>query len=287
MGGNIFKDDASPIAKDRVRPTYVEYIRHLGVIFPQKADVFKNFVFVGSSGKKEVSGDLDLAIDMSHFFRGELFNETELREWRVNYDFWRLEYLNLKRRARTATDSMLKWKAFLKCLGDIISKDYVINVSSKVTNGNLFTMFPQFDRYGITKDYVQIDWMVGDVDWLSFAYHSAESAPLKGLHRTQFMVALASAKGYTFLHTKGIKNKFDNVFVATTPEQAVGLFSELYGDMDIDDTITYRSLHSWFKNNSNDQDYRKVIESYLRILRISRASIPKDLEDEDSRFTWP
>jgi hypothetical protein len=286
MGGNIFKDYASPIAKDRIRPTYVEYVRHLGVIFPLKADVFKNFVFVGSSGKKDVSGDLDLAIDMSHFFIGEPFNKAEMSDWRINYDFWEQEYLGFKKRARTATDTMLRWKAFLKCIGNVISKDCLVNVSSKVTNGNLFTMFPQFDRYGQTNDFVQIDWMVGNVDWLSFAYHSAENAPLKGLHRTQFMVAMASAKGYTFLHTKGIKNKLNNDFVAKTPEQALSLFSSLYGDITMRDTVTFRGLHSYFKANSTEEDYKAVIESYLRILRISRATIPKDLEDENSRFTW-
>ena len=67
MGGNIFKDSASPIARENIRPTFVEYVRHLGTTFPNKANVFKNFTFVGSSGKKDVSGDLDLAIDMSHF----------------------------------------------------------------------------------------------------------------------------------------------------------------------------------------------------------------------------
>lgn len=287
MGGNLFKQSASPIARDRVRPTYVEYVRHLGVIFPQKAEVFKNFVFAGSSGKKDYSGDLDLAIDMSHFFRNEPFNETEMKEWRVNFEFWKLEYSNFKQRARTATDSMLKWKAFLKCLGDIISRDYTIQVSCKVTNGNLFTLFPQFDRYGQTKEFVQIDWMVGDVDWLTFAYHSGDHAPLKGLHRTQLLVAMASAKGYTFLHTKGIKNKYDNVFVATKPEEAISLFSQLYGEMNINDTINYHALHSYLKSNSTKEEYKAAIESYLRILRISRATIPKDLEDENSRFTWP
>lgn len=287
MGGNIFKDSASPIAKENIRPTFVEYVRHLGTIFPNKADVFKNFTFVGSSGKKDMSGDLDLAIDMSHFFRDEPFNEKEMGEWGVNYEYWKLEYSNLKQRARTATESMLQWKAFLKILGDKIHGDHLIKVSSKYTNGNIFTLFPQFDRYGQINKFVQIDWMVGNIDWLSFAYHSAETVPLKGLHRTQFMVAMASAKGYTFLHTKGIKNKFNHEFVASVPSEALTLFSNLYGPMSIEDTITYAKLHSYLKNNSSDEEYRSVIQSYLKILRISRATIPKDLEDENSRLTWP
>ena len=69
MGGNIFKDYASPITRDKIRPTLQKYMEHLGKVFPAKANVFKNFHPVGSVGKKEVSGDLDLAIDFSCFLR--------------------------------------------------------------------------------------------------------------------------------------------------------------------------------------------------------------------------
>ena len=68
MGGNIFKDSASPIKREDIRPTYVEYIKHLGGIFPNKAEVFKGFTLVGSAGRKDISGDLDLAIDINRFF---------------------------------------------------------------------------------------------------------------------------------------------------------------------------------------------------------------------------
>ena len=78
MGGNIFKDDASPIKRENIRPTYVEYVRHLGGIFPKKAGVFKYFTLVGSAGRKETSGDLDLAIDMRHFFDGFSLSSEDL-----------------------------------------------------------------------------------------------------------------------------------------------------------------------------------------------------------------
>ena len=284
MGGNIFKDSASPISRDCVRPTFVQYIRHLGTIFPQKAEVFENFVFVGSSGKKEVSGDLDLAIDKSHFFRGQPFNEKEMLEWRMDYTHWRMEYLILKKRARSSSDSMLKWKAFLMILAEIIRQDFVIHVSPKITTGNIFTQFPQYDRNGQTQKSVQIDWMIGDADWLSFAYYSGEKAPLKGLHRTQLMVAMASVEGYTFVHTEGIKNKTDNKFVARKPQEAIKLFSELYGPMGLNDTKDFASLHSYLHQNSTEKQYDAVIKSYLGILKISKAMIPKELYNENIRL---
>tara|TARA_R110000851_G_scaffold97781_2_gene211596 strand:+ start:4123 stop:4986 length:864 start_codon:yes stop_codon:yes gene_type:complete len=287
MGGNVFKDDASPIKREDIRPTYVEYIRHLGGIFPNKAEVFKNFTLVGSAGRKEISGDLDLAIDINKFFDGKQFNKAEMMDWLVDYDEWEKYYLKLKSRARTSTDNMVKWRAFLKLIGDVIQSDSLINVSDRNTNGNLFTLFPQFDRYGQISKFVQIDWMVGDIRWLKFAYHSNESSNLKGLHRTQFIVAMASAKGYTFLHTKGIKSKSNHNFVATTPEQAAALFSKLYGPLQMKQTDNYDSLHAYLKKNSSEEEYKAVIHSYLKILRTCRATIPLDLKNEDSRFTWP
>ncbi len=287
MGGNIFKDYASPIKREDIRPTYVEYVRYLGGIFPNKTDVFKGFTLVGSAGRKEASGDLDLAIDMNRFFKGKAFNKAEMKEWSIDYDEWENHYLQLKSRARTSTDTMVKWRAFLKLIGDVIRNDSLINVAEKNTNGNLFTLFPQFDAYGQINKFVQIDWMVGDLRWLKFAYHSNESGSLKGLHRTQLIVAMSSAKGYTFLHTKGIKEKTSHNFVATTPEQAIDLFSSLYGPMEMAEADTYRSLHSYLKKNSTKEEYTTVIDSYLRILKISKAKIPRDLKDEDSRFTWP
>ena len=285
MGGNVFKNRASPIVRENIRPTYVEYVRHLGTIFPNKPGVFKNFTLVGSAGRKDTSGDLDLAIDMNCFFDGKPFNKKEMADWRLNYSEWEQLHLLFKSRARTSTDNMVKWRAFLKLLGDVVRRDGAITVSSKNTNGNLFTLFPQFDRYGQVNKFVQIDWMVGNLSWLRFAYHSNEET-LKGLHRTQFIVAMASAKGYTFLHTKGIKLKENHNFVAQTPDQAVELLSKLYGPMKIQDTHTYRSLHAYLKRSSTEQEYREVIECYINILRTTKAVIPRDLEDANARPTW-
>ena len=287
MGGNIFKDSASPIKREDIRPTYVEYIRHLSGIFPNKSEVFRGFTLVGSAGRKETSGDLDLAIEITRFFDGKPFNKAEMMDWLVDYNEWEEYYLKLKSRARTSTDNMVKWRAFLKLVGDVIHGDSLIRVAEKNTNGNLFTLFPQFDNYGQINKFVQIDWMVGDLRWLKFAYHSNESGSLKGLHRTQLIVAMASAKGYSFLHTKGIKDKLNHNFVATTPEQAVELFSKIYGPMKMEQADTYSSLHSYLKNNSSKEEYETAIRSYLRILKTTRANIPLDLKDEDARFTWP
>ena len=74
MGGNIFKDHAKPITRENIRPTLKKYIEHLGLIFPNKAHVFENFYPVGSVGKKEISGDIDLALDFKYLFDNEPYH---------------------------------------------------------------------------------------------------------------------------------------------------------------------------------------------------------------------
>tara|TARA_R100001079_G_scaffold100297_1_gene64687 strand:- start:4664 stop:5524 length:861 start_codon:yes stop_codon:yes gene_type:complete len=279
MGGNIFKGYAKPIVRENVRPTMSKYIEHLGFIFPKKAHVFKNFYPVGSVGKKEISGDLDLALDFKHLFDDEPYNTRELGEYRIIASEWQTLYKKIKSRARTSTDDMCKLKAFLKLLAHPIASEGMIHVADdKTTNGNIFTMFPQYDYYRQRETYVQIDWMVGDLPWLKFAYHSGESGSLKGLHRTQLMVAMLSNKGYTFSHLHGIKDKKTNKFVAKTPEQAVELFNNLFGKLNRDDFHNFLRLHHFVELYSSKEEYEQIIKSYLKILHLAKARTPMVLQ---------
>tara|TARA_R110000824_G_scaffold391862_1_gene589945 strand:- start:80 stop:940 length:861 start_codon:yes stop_codon:yes gene_type:complete len=283
MGGNIFKDHASPIVRENIRPTLKKYTDHLGIIFPDKAHVFTKFYPVGSVGKKPVSGDMDLAIDFKHLFDGVPYNKEELSMYQINLEEWEVLYKKIKLRARTSTDDMCKLKAFLKLLSYPVSSEGMIHVANKkTTHGNIFTMFPQYDHYGVTKYYVQIDWMIGNLPWLKFAYHSGESGQLKGIHRTQLLVAMLSNKGYTFLHLKGIKDKITQQFVATTPTEAAKLFSSAFGECVEEDLYSFISTHHFLKSHSTEKEYAEIIKSYLKILRISKAQIPFVLQNYEN-----
>lgn len=275
MGGNIFKGYAKPIVRENIRPTLKEYIKHLGFIFPNKAHVFKNFYPVGSVGKKPISGDIDIALDFKHLFDNEPYNAEELADYKIVHSEWESLYRKIKSRARTSTDEMCRLKAFLKLIADPVCSEGIIHVAEdKTTNGNIFTMFPQYDYYGQTESYVQIDWMIGDLPWLKFAYHSGESGDLKGLHRTQLMVAMLSNKGYTFSHLHGIKEKNTSNFVARTPEQAIVLFSNLFGKLNSDDFHNFLRLHHFLELYSSKEEYNKIIKSYIKILDLAKAQRP-------------
>ena len=168
MGGNIFKNIATAIPRDRVEPTIEAYTKALGEIFPMKAHSLSFFKPVGSAGKKPVSGDLDLAIDWTHIVRS--FTSDEIGKWGIEWDDWNDLYTKIHKRARTATYQMSKMRALLTLISAKLTEK--MNVNDRVTAGNIFTCFEQHDESGPTGDYVQVDWMVGDIDWLQWSYYS-------------------------------------------------------------------------------------------------------------------
>lgn len=274
MGGNIFKHKATSIPKERIEPTIKAYTQKLGEIFPIKAHSLTFFEPVGSAGKKDMSGDLDLAIDSTHIVRA--FTSTELEKWGVDYDEWNDLYTKIHKRARTATYEMSKMRALLTLISAKLAENSV-DVGDRVTAGNIFTCFPQHDDNGPTNDYVQIDWMVGNIDWLGWAYYSHGEINLKGLHRTQFLVALFSEIGYTFNHFCGIKEKKSKEWTITSPEDALELLSEHYGDITHSQTQTFAQLHSWLLKSNSDA-YFKVVSRYREILNRQKENVPVTLQ---------
>jgi hypothetical protein len=272
MGGNIFRNKAISIPKSRIEPTIKAYKKHLGKVFPMKAHSLAFFEPVGSAGKKDISGDLDLAIDSPHIVRS--FTKSELQKWDVDYETWNNLYEKIHKRARTSTPDMSKMRALLTLISAKLAEN--LDVGDRVTAGNIFTCFPQHDENGPTDDYVQIDWMVGDIDWLQWSYYSHGDIGLIGLHRTQFLVALFSEIGYTFNHFCGIKEKKTKEWTITDPEDALQLLSKHYGDIRHSQTQTFAQLHSWLLKTDSGA-YFKVVSRYREILRVQKEKIPNVL----------
>ena len=274
MGGNIFKHKATSIPKERIEPTIKAYIDALKKAFPMKAHSFNYFEPVGSAGKKPESGDLDLAIDSTHIVRS--FTGSEIGKWGIDWDDWNNLYTKIHKRSRTATHYMCKMRALLTLISAKLAENG-FELGGDVTAGNIFSCFPQHDESGPTEDFVQIDWMVGDIDWLRWAYYSHGEPNLKGLHRTQFIVALFSEIGYTFNHFSGIKKQKTSEWIITSPEDALQLLSEHYGDITLEDTLTFARLHSWLLKSQRDS-YVPVIMRYRKILTQQKAKTPNVLQ---------
>jgi hypothetical protein len=278
MGGNIFKNKATSISIENIQPTIDAYKQILGEIFPMKAQSFNFFEPVGSAGKKPISGDLDLAIDSTHIIQH--FTESEIQKWGLDYDAWYEKYRKIHKRSRTATYYMCKMRALLTMIGEKLQEHGIDVEIKKTTAGNIFTCFSQYDINGNpTGEYIQIDWMVGDIDWLRWAYYSHGEEGLKGLHRTQFIVACFSKLNMTFNHYSGVKTKGEEEYSITTPGEALKTLSKHYGSLSVDRTKTFRDLHSWLLENANKDDYLEVVRRYTGIIKLAKAEIPNEIKE--------
>lgn len=283
-GGNIFKGKTDRIPKEYIKPTLKEYYKELNKLFPKKKLTFTKFVPVGSAGKKDFSGDIDLAIDISSFFPDSKVEISDLKDWNINEKDFINQFEKFKKRSRTATDEQLMLRTFLTLIGEYINnKSDILYINIKKTRpGNMFGLFPQYNEKGERQDIgVQIDWMVGNLDWLTFSYFSdAPIENVKGLHRTQLMLSLFDLKGYSFNHVSGVKHKESGEVVATTSQEAIKLLSNIYNKK-LNKKIlqNYVNLHKWVKSSLNDKEYQNLLDIYFKILDRTRADIPYDMQE--------
>jgi hypothetical protein len=274
MGGNVF-DSTAPIKKEHIKPTLKEFLRQFKSIFPKAEPFFREMQTLGSVGKKDYSGDIDLALAGSSF--------DDINDWGLDEKHVQDLFQGFKKRARTSTDDQLMKRAVIVAVAQkILEADTEIIADVKGSGaGALFLLFPQYDENNqVVGQNVQIDINVGDVDWLSFAYHSATySGNVKGLHRTQLMVSLFSHKGYIFSHNYGVKDRQTQEIVANNPQQAVDLLNSLYGLNLTRDTVgDYFKLMETLEAGLSREDLNGVYGTYLKILDSTRADIPEDLQ---------
>ena len=274
MGGNVF-DSTAPIKKEHIKPTLLKFFKEFKRIFPKAEPHFREMKTLGSVGKKDYSGDIDLALSGKSF---DTLDDWGITQERVT-DLFNL----FKKRARTSTDEQLTKRAAIVAIAEKIQEsnsEILVDIKGS-SAGALFLLFPQYDETGQhVGDNVQIDINVGDVDWLEFAYYSNTYAGnVKGLHRTQLVVSLFSNKGYTFSHNYGVKNRETQEIEANTPQQAIDLLSKLYNTkLDRDILSDYFTLMEVINTKLSNKDRQQVLDTYMKILDSTRADIPEDLQ---------
>ena len=275
MGGNVFTA-TDEIKKEDIDPTLDNFFNEFIRLFPKAEPHFRQIEKLGSAGKKEISGDIDLALSATSF--------DNIDDWGLDPEYVHKVFELFKSRARTSTDDQMMKRAVIVAIAQKIENaNTYLNVDVKSSAaGALFLQAPQFNEAGEQLDKnVQIDINVGDIDWLKFAYYSSVySGNVKGLHRTQLLVALFKNKGYIFSHNYGVKNKDTQEVEAKTPTQAIELLNKLYGaDFSNEILENYFSIIEALKKNLSEQDLNRVYDIYLKILDSTRADIPEDLQD--------
>lgn len=285
-GGNVFSGQTTSIKREHIAPTLQAYFTEMKSLFPQKSRIFTEKVFepLGSVGKKDISGDIDLGVDSSDLV-GKQMTDADIRAWNLEPADVETEFLALKKRAKTANDAQLRMKAFLKILVRYINQNSTTLHcdEKKVTDGNIFGLFTQKDQQGEDLGInVQIDWMVGNINWLRFSYYSTAypaDSNVKGLHRTQLILSAFQVANMSFNHVNGVKDKATGEVLATDPKQALNVLSKELGFKITDAAAeNYYQLHKLLKAKMTPEQYDHLTNVYFKILDSTRTDIPDDLQ---------
>jgi hypothetical protein len=281
MGGNVFAG-TDKIRKEDIGQTLEKYFDELSSIFPTKKEIFKQFKTVGSVGKKPMSGDIDLAVDINLLL--DDVSHASIASWGMNPDDVKLIFEKMKKRARTASDESIMQRAFLQQLVyDINDKsDVIIFDEKKVTSGSIFSQCLQYNEHGEQLDKaVQVDWMIGDIEWLEFSYYSeGYEGNVKGLHRTQLVLSLFDSANLLFKHSDGVIDKETKEVLATKPNEAISVLNDVY-ELSLTKEIicNYFTLRKYLEDNLDKDIYNDVINIYFKILDRTRCDIPYDIQD--------
>ncbi len=274
-GGHVFDGGSDPIKKEYIEGTLKKFIKEFTRICPKAKNHFENPQTLGSVGKKDVSGDIDIAMDEKCL--------TNLDDWDIDQDYVDELYAKFKKRARTATPQQLMKRAIITTIGEKINanSDLIKTDQKQSGSGVLFCQFPQYDGDKELDLTVQIDINFGNVDWLKFAYFSdSYSGNVKGLHRTQLMLHLFAHKGYIFGHNYGVKKKDTHETVANSPKEAINLLNKLYNFHLTDEILkNYHKLQEYLRKNVKEDELNEVYDIYLKTLDSTRCDIPEDLQE--------
>lgn len=179
-GGNVFKNEEGELTRriDKADvPTTIKWLENnLKIDIPEQT-------WLGSTGKKETSGDLDLSVDLSVVDKDELFD--------------RLVQLSKQLSDSDEVVNKGKFKAgWISKSGDNIHFRAPINGDPK--NG-----------------FVQVDFMFTDSpDWQKWALRG-EAAPYKGVDRHILLSSIAKAKGMKYSWKNGLDGVKDPDKVAS------------------------------------------------------------------------
>lgn len=289
-GGNVFKDteyDTENIPLDNIQPTVNKFAGDLSKLFPAKSAAFKNITnkdsWLGSTGRKPESGDVDLAFSIEHFF---VNGEPDVKGWGINEDEFNALYEKNRKRARTATDEQIQVKSLVELIVQKINSSGTDLFSSDKASGagSIHFSFPQYTPSGEKLDtFSQFDLDIGDIDWLKFRFNSVlpkDNPQIKGLHRGQLMLAMFSTTGYTFKSGKGFIRKDTREIIASKPQGAMEVFNKEYNPpqpLTLEILGDYDKLMSYIKNNFKPEDRDTTLNMFSKALERAGAYVPDNI----------
>ena len=289
-GGNVFKNseyDAQNILLNNIQPTVNKFAEDLGKLFPSKRISFKELTdknnWLGSTGRKPESGDVDLAYTSDNFF---INGKPDTKGWELDENEFNTLYEKLKKASRVATVEQIQIKALIQLIvkkinsngGDLFASDKASGA------GSIHFSYPQYTLSGEKLDTrAQLDLDIGDMDWLKFRFNSElpkEDPQIKGLHRGQLMLAMFAATGYTFKSGKGFVRKDTGEIIADKPQSAMEIFNDEYkpqAPLTLEIINNYNKLMDYVKNNLKPEDKDATLNMFREALKRAEAYVPDNI----------
>jgi hypothetical protein len=288
-GGNVFTGteyDTDDILLNNIKPTIDEFVSTLSSIFPKKKSTFTSLSnssnWLGSTGKKPKSGDVDLAYSSEYFFKD---GQIDIEGWGVDQNEYTQLYEKNKKAARSASDEQIQVKSLIQLIVKKINgsgKD--IHANDKAANGGtIHFSYPQYSDSEKLNTNAQLDLDTGDLDWLKFRYNSElpdDNQEIKGLHRGQLMLAMFAATGYTFKSGKGFVRKETGDILGDKPQDAIDVFNNEYKPkqpLDLKITSNYNKLMDYVKTNLDPEDKENTLKMFAEALRRAKAYVPDNI----------
>jgi hypothetical protein len=289
-GGNVFSNteyDSQDILLANIEPTIKKFVEDLSKLFPNKRASFAELTnksnWLGSTGNKSQSGDVDLAYSSEHFFKD---GQIDIKGWGVDQNEYTQLYEKFKKASRTASEEQIQIRALLELIiNKINTAGGDMFASNKATNGGtIHFSFPQYTSTGEKLDSrAQLDLDSGDMDWLKFRYNSElpkDNPNIKGLHRGQLMLAMFAALGYTFKNGKGFIRKETGEIIADKPQGALEIFNKEYNPkqpLTLEIINNYNKLMAYIKANLKPEDQTKTLDMFKEAVRRAGAYVPDNI----------
>ena len=289
-GGNVFSNteyDSQDILLANIEPTIKKFVEDLSKLFPNKRASFAELTnksnWLGSTGNKSQSGDVDLAYSSEHFFKD---GQIDIKGWGVDQNEYTQLYEKFKKASRTASEEQIQIRALLELIiNKINTAGGDMFASNKATNGGtIHFSFPQYTSTGEKLDSrAQLDLDSGDMDWLKFRYNSElpkDDPNIKGLHRGQLMLAMFAALGYTFKNGKGFIRKETGEIIADKPQGTIEFFNKEYNPkqpLTLEIINNYNKLMTYIKANLKPEDQTKTLDMFKEAVRRAGAYVPDNI----------
>ena len=288
-GGNVFNGtqyDTDDIELNNIPSTIKQFVVTLSSIFPKKKSTFVSLNdksnWLGSTGKKPKSGDVDLAYSSEHFFNN---GDIDINGWGVDSNEYNALYEKNKKAARSATDEQIQVKSLIQLIVKKINNSgNDLYASDKAANGGtIHFSYPQYSNGEKLNTNAQLDLDTGDMDWLKFRYNSElpdDNPEIKGLHRGQLMLAMFAAVGYTFKNGKGFIRKGTGDILGSKPQDAIEVFNQEYNPkqpLSLEITSSYDKLMNYVKNNLKPEDKENTLKMFAEALRRANAYVPDNI----------